>query len=63
MKRQSKFFEELWWSLPFQNQVSMKLEIKKRYAPTSASAGGNTGENRCVQFPVVAEREEQSNNL
>ena len=30
MKRQSKFFEELWWSLPFQNQVSMKLEIKKR---------------------------------
>ena len=30
MKRQSKFFEELWWSLPFQNQVSMKLEIEKR---------------------------------
>ncbi len=30
MKRQSKFFEELWWSLPFQNQASMKLEIEKR---------------------------------
>lgn len=29
MKRQSKFFEELWRSLPFQNQVSMKLEIER----------------------------------
>ena len=63
MKRQSKFFEELWWSLPFQNQVSMKLEIEKRktiWTKTQKSAetsslllsGKLTGKNLLGDKPI-----------